>query len=66
MKLSIVFYKIERKKLQDKTNGKIYTAYRGKINGKSQASVSKEKYKKPRFQFSACTVTQWKIKMQTI
>ena len=55
MKFSIVFYKIKRKKLQVKTNGKIYTAYGGKINGKSQASVSKEKYKKPRFQYISTT-----------
>ena len=52
MKLSDYAIKFKEKKLPVKTNGKIYTAYRGKINRKSQASVSKEKYKKPRFQYT--------------
>ena len=49
-----MFYRI-KKKLQVKTNGKIYTAYRGKMNGKSHTSVSEKKYKKPRFQYMSTT-----------
>ena len=32
MKLSDCAIKLKEKKLQDKTNGKMYTAYRGKRN----------------------------------